>query len=185
MNNLNEDYDSIVTTITQTIRVNNNKSINLIELFVNLVNESKRITARDKKFVLYTQHDKTKPKKLSKHRVEKSQKKCPYCKKNNHKEDKCWFKHPELRSKPKEKRNNTIVTKVEKVAMPVFNTFSVKNFDITKYEELVYSNFNICEFAYHSKINRVRFILDFEATVHICCEKAYFREIISCNSIVL
>ena len=89
MNNLNENYDSIVTTITQIIRVNGDESVNLIELFANLVDKSKRITTRDKKSVLYTQHDKIKPKKLSKHRVEKSQKKCPYCKKGNHKENKC------------------------------------------------------------------------------------------------
>ena len=89
LNNLSEDYDSIVTTITQIIRVNDDKSVNLIELFANLVDESKRITACDKESVLYTQHDKTKPKKLNKHRVEKSQKKCSYCKKDNHKENKC------------------------------------------------------------------------------------------------
>ena len=184
MNNLSEDYDSIVTTITQIIRVNDNKSINLTELFANLVDESKRITTRNKKSVLYTQHDKTKPKKLGKHRVEKSQKKCPYCKKGNHKEDKCWFKHPELRPKPKEERDNTVVTEVEEVAMPVFNTPSVEDFDVAEYEELAYSSSNACEFAYHSEINRIRFILDSGATVHICCEKAYFREIIPCNSTV-
>ena len=69
--------------------------------------------------------------------------------------------------------------------MFVFNTFSVKNFDVAEYEELVYFSFNACEFAYYSKINRIRFILDFEATIHIYCEKAYFRKIIFCNSIVL
>ena len=88
MNNFNENYDFIVITITQIIRINNNKSINLIELFVNLINKSKRITTRNKKFVLYTQHNKIKFKKLNKHRVEKSQKKCFYCKKSNHKKNK-------------------------------------------------------------------------------------------------
>ena len=182
MNNLSEDYDFIVITITQIIRVNDDKSINLIELFANLVDESKRITARDKESVLYTQHDKTKFKKLGKHRVEKSQKKCPYCKKGNHKKDKCWFKHFELRPKPKENKNNTVVT--EEVAMSVFNTPSIKDFDVAKYEELAYFSFNVCEFAYHSEINRIRFILDSEATIHIYYKKAYFRKIILCNSIV-
>ena len=69
--------------------------------------------------------------------------------------------------------------------MFVFNISSVKNFDVTKYKELVYSSFNTCEFAYYSEINRIRFILDFEATIYIYCEKAYFRKIIFCNSIVL
>ena len=68
--------------------------------------------------------------------------------------------------------------------MPVFNTSSVKDFDVAEYEELIYSSLNTCEFAYYSKINRVRFILNFKATVHIYCEKAYFRKIIFCNSTV-
>ena len=83
------------------------------------------------------------------------------------------------------KKNNTIVTKVKKVAIFVFNIFSIKNFDITKYEKLVYFSFNTCKFVYYSKINRIQFILDFEATIYIYCEKAYFRKIIFCNSIVL
>ena len=68
--------------------------------------------------------------------------------------------------------------------MPVFNTLSIKNFDVAKYEELAYSSSNTCEFVYHSKINRIRFILNSKATIYIYCEKVYFREIIPCNSIV-
>ena len=68
--------------------------------------------------------------------------------------------------------------------MSIFNTPSIENFDVAKYEELACFSFNTCEFVYYSEINRIRFILDFEATVHIYCEKAYFREIIFCNSIV-
>ena len=59
------------------------------------------------------------------------------------------------------------------------------NFDVAEYNDLVYSISNTnCEFAYHIKINRLRFILDFDATIHICCEKSYFRKIKPCNSIV-
>ena len=81
-------------------------------------------------------------------------------------------------------KKNTIVTKIKKVAIPVFNTPSIKNFDVAKYKKLVYSNLNACKFAYHSKINRIRFILNFKATIYIYYKKAYFRKIISCNSIV-
>ena len=91
LNNLSDNYDLIVTTITQIIRVNKNKSINLIELFVNLVDESKRIIIRDKESVLYIHDNKIKLNKLNKHRVEKSKnnKKCFYCKKSNYTEIKC------------------------------------------------------------------------------------------------
>ena len=71
--------------------------------------------------------------------------------------------------------------------MLVFNTLNViKDFDVTKYkyEELIYSSSNTCKFAYYFEINRIWFILNFGATIYICCEKAYFREIIPCNSTV-
>ena len=73
--------------------------------------------------------------------------------------------------------------------MSVINTFininEELNFDVTEYNNLIYSTSNAnCEFAYHIEINRLRFILDFDATIHICCEKSYFREIKPCNSTV-
>ena len=89
LDNLIEEYnDFVVIIITQIIRVNDDKTLNLIQLFVNLMNESKRITTRNNESVLYIQRN-NKSSKLSKHRVEKSQKKCSFCKKNNHKTEKC------------------------------------------------------------------------------------------------
>ena len=80
LDNLIEKYNDFVTIITQIIKVNNDKTLNLTQLFVNLMNESKRIITRDNESVLYIQRN-NKFDKLSKHRVEKSQKKCPFCKK--------------------------------------------------------------------------------------------------------
>ena len=151
------------------------------------MNENKRITIRNNEFVLYVQKN-NKFNKLNKYRVEKSQKKCSFCKKDNHKTEKCWFKHSKLRFKFK--KNKTFVITEKKIAMSVINTFininKKLNFDVIEYNNLVYSTSNAnCEFAYHIKINRLRFILNFDATIHICCEKSYFREIKSCNNIVL
>ena len=184
--NLTEEYEGFVTTITQTMRVNGDKALNLAQLFANLVDESKRITIRDNESVLYVQKN-NKPNKLGKYRVEKTQKKCPFCKKGNHKAEKCWFKHPELRPKPKE--DKTPVITEEEIAMPVIKTSTSideeLDFDVAEYNDLAYSTPNAnCEFAYHIEINRLRFILDSGATIHICCEKSYFREIKPCNSTV-
>ena len=47
LDNLIEKYNDFVTIIIQIIRVNDDKTFNLIQLFVNLMNESKRIITRD------------------------------------------------------------------------------------------------------------------------------------------
>ena len=72
--NLIEEYDDIVTTIIQTIKVNDDKVLNLKELFVNLVDESKRVITRDKETALYIKHDKKRSKlqHMSEYKVEKS-----------------------------------------------------------------------------------------------------------------
>ena len=71
IDNLIEEYEGFVTTITQIMRVNGDKALNLIQLFVNLVDESKRITIRDNESVLYVQKN-NKSNKLNKYRVEKT-----------------------------------------------------------------------------------------------------------------
>ena len=191
--NLIEEYDDIVTTIIQTIRVNGDKALNLKELFVNLIDESKRVITRNKKTALYIKHDKKRNKSqhMSEYRIKKpitniTQGKCSYCKRDKHAKNKCWFKHSELRFKLKEKKSeNTNI--VEKIAMFVFDSF-VNSLDISKkYTRLTYSKFkneSESEFAYCSILNRFQFILNSKVTIHICCEKFYFREIKSCNSTV-
>ena len=137
LDNLIEEYNGFVTIITQTIRVNDDKTLNLTQLFVNLINENKRITTRDNEFVLYIQRN-NKSNKLSKHRVEKSQKKCSFCKKNNHKAEKCWFKYPKLRFKPK-KDKTPVITEVKEIAIFVINTYTTSvneklDFDVAEYD---------------------------------------------------
>ena len=137
LDNLIEKYSDFVTTITQIIKINNDKTFNLTQLFVNLMNENKRITTRNNKFVLYIQRN-NKLNKLNKHRVEKSQKKCFFCKKSNHKTEKCWFKYSKLRFKFK-KNKTLVITKMKKIAMLVINTYIINvneklNFDVTEYD---------------------------------------------------
>ena len=66
-------------------------------------------------------------------------------------------------------------------AMPVFDSF-VNPLDIAEeYNPFAYSEFK-SEFVYCSILNRFQFILDSDITIHIYCEKSYFREIKPCNN---
>jgi len=47
LNNLSPNYETLITTITQSIRVNSSDSIKLEELFSNLIDESKRLKHKD------------------------------------------------------------------------------------------------------------------------------------------
>ena len=49
LNNLSDNYETLITTITQAIRVNGSDSLKLDELFANLIDESKRVKSRSKK----------------------------------------------------------------------------------------------------------------------------------------
>ena len=103
-------------------------------------------------------------------------------KKNKHAKNKCWFKHSELRFKFKKKKNEAINI-VKKITMFIFD-FSINSLNIAKkYNSLIYFEFKN-EFAYCSILNQFQFILNSKITIHICCEKFYFREIKLCNNTI-
>ena len=43
LNNLTNQYETLITTITQSIRVNKSNSMKLQKLFANLINKSKKL----------------------------------------------------------------------------------------------------------------------------------------------
>ena len=146
LGNLIEKYNEFVTTITQTIKVNDDKTLNLTQLFVNLVDESKRVSTRDEETALYIKHDKKRDKiqHMNEYRVEKlnintvSKQKCSFCKKSNHKEKKCWIKHSKLRFKFKENKTS-VITEMKEIAMFVINTYTTNvneklDFDVAEYD---------------------------------------------------
>ena len=144
LDNLIEEYQNFVTIITQTIRVNDDKALNLTQLFVNLIDESKRVSTRDEETALYIKHDKKRDKiqHMNEYRVEKlntaDKQKCSFCKKDNHKTKKCWFKYSKLRFKFK-KNKTSVITKMKEIAMSVINTYTTSvnkklNFDVTEYD---------------------------------------------------
>ncbi|KAI9686313.1 MAG: hypothetical protein M1812_008598, partial [Candelaria pacifica] len=137
LNNLTPQYETLITTITQSIRVNGSKSISLSELFANLIDESKRVKYRDSendKTALFTSaknryKDYQKGNKVEKPKRQKET--CSYCKRGVHHIDKCWFKHPELRPSTKPKKDSSPEeSEVEKDAEMAMMVHSSNSFDI-------------------------------------------------------
>jgi hypothetical protein len=125
LNNLNKDYEYIVAIITQSLR--SSDLINLDSIFSQILDESRRIKSikegsipsiptsnptsnsssnsssnKDVEMSLNTQ---------SKSKANKG-KKCSYCNKIGHTEDKCFKKHPNLKLNKNNSRpsNNTVET---------------------------------------------------------------------------
>ena len=121
----------------------------MIQLFVNLMNKSKRITIRNNQFVLYVQKY-NKFNKLNKYRIEKSQKNVFFAKKAIIKRKNVDLN---IRNYVLNSKRIKLLLLQKKIAMFVINT-SINineklNFDVTEYNNLIYliSNAN-CEFAY-------------------------------------
>ena len=198
LNNLSSNYETLITTITQSIRVNGADSFKLEELFSNLIDESKRLKSKDSDAIaLFTKTKKAKEykpynqNKVQKHSKNKSELKCEHCHKKGHKIDKCWVKNPHLHPKKKEKEDIN-----EEIAMTTchYNTSTEKelDFDVASFNEesFTYSSVSmplsdthcrqitaINKDVYSTLLNKTSWILDSGATTHICCEKSLFKEI--------
>ena len=88
LSNLGPEWENTVAIISQSYRTHEGPEIDLVALFGQLVDESRRRQARDPsdEMVMATQ---AKPSKA----------KCPHCKKGGHPPEKCWFKNLHLRSR--------------------------------------------------------------------------------------
>ena len=189
LNNLSSEYETLITTITQSIRVNGSDDLRLDSLFANLIDESKRLTSRNGDSVaLYANTKGKKPKNtgniMGNHRITKPKgPKCPHCKKTGHKIEKCWFAHPELRPKPKPKQASG-EEQVEQAmtALHVNNEIDDLDFDVAPsyVTELNYPETHHVMYA----LNRTQFILDSGATTHICCESSYFTNLKDTSAMV-
>ena len=82
LNNLSEAYESFVSITIQSLRTQT--ALSLETLFSSLIDESKRLDSKDSNQTLLS-NSKT---------SNKNKKKCSFCEKTGHKEDKCWKKDP-------------------------------------------------------------------------------------------
>jgi hypothetical protein len=154
LNNLTPEYENTVAIISQSYRTETG-DIDLITLFSQLVDESRRIRAREPtEMALNTQNQRAKTNTVKSYRPNKSN--CLYCKKPGHTEVKCWAKNPNLRPK----------------ALP----FNDKSFNQNPELSLICDDQALLSIGSEST-----WILDSAATSHICAYKDQFLSLIPCE----
>jgi len=167
LNNLNKDYEYIVTIITQSIRLSS--SVDLEAIIVQLLDESRRLNSirsnknyypsntsidNSKKSSHYSNDVEmsmqTNSNKNTKNRINRPIIKCNYCNKKGHIESKCFEKYPNL------KRDKVVNT-------------SSNNLE-DKEEQILASSTK-------SINSNIDFILDSGATIHTCYIKDLFIDL--------
>ena len=88
LNNLTPEYENFTSIITQNLRVSS--TIDLEQLYANLIDESRRLEAKEDNYSLLTKRRTTIIKKNTKGNFIK---KCTYCSKLGHLEDTCFKKY--------------------------------------------------------------------------------------------
>ena len=88
LNNLSPEYENTVAIISQSFRTTTTTDIDIVQLFSQLIDESRRLKAKEPHETAMATD--TKP---------KSDKNCTHCHRKGHSIAKCWKKHPELRPK--------------------------------------------------------------------------------------
>jgi gag-polypeptide of LTR copia-type len=102
LNNLTSDYENTVAIISQSYRTHTG-DINLIELFSQLVDESRRISARESTEMAFTAANK--PPTVKQNGVKKNNdKECSFCHRKGHTQETCFTKDPSLRKKQGNKK---------------------------------------------------------------------------------
>ena len=153
LSNLTPDYESTVAIISQTIRTAG-ETIDLLALFGNLIDESRRLKYRDNDT------------EMALPLRDKPKNKCSFCSKIGHTEQKCWLKHPELKSKnrlskpKKDKQSNKETDNDQELALVLRLTGS--------------------QTGSQSEQPNIWY-LDSGATRHICSNKNLFTGIETCN----
>ena len=104
LNNVTEDDESLVTNLTQ-----GSQSVNET-LFANLLDESKRLAAKEHAEVLFTKggkHNKS-------NKINKEKRFCTHCKLTSLNTEACYFKHPERAPKSWQNKAKALEKELEK-----------------------------------------------------------------------
>ena len=149
LNNLTPEYENFTSIITQNLRVNN--TIDLEQLYANLLDESRRLGSKEDNYSLITKG------KIAKSTLNKTSKRCTYCKRTGHLEDTCFKKDP---SKRKDYKSNTPYPTIKDEV-----TLATTALPTTKLSAITGN-----------------WVLDSGATSHICYNKAYFKDLRQSNT---
>jgi hypothetical protein len=154
LNNLTADYENTVAMISQSIRTSQSQ-VDLDQLFAQLVDESRRLKSKeDKEMALNSKTYSGGPN--SKDGPRKTKRTCNHCKKSGHIEEKCWIKHPAL--KTQKESNKDKESQPEEVAL------------ISQTEAALHTEDPTSE-------DTIDWILDSGATSHICSDKRLFTSL--------
>ena len=149
LNNLTSDYENTVAIISQSFRTTTT-DIDIIQLFSQLIDEARRLKAKE-------------PQEMA--MASETKRKCAYCHKEGHSIEKCWKKHPNLRPKsnrPKDKpKDNTKDDKKESSETTLITEDKDEEWALSISEK-------------HSKST---WLLDSGTTRHICAYKDLFTEL--------
>ncbi|KAL6154143.1 hypothetical protein ACJBU6_07428 [Exserohilum turcicum] len=181
LNNLNSDFDYLVTAITQDLR--SNKAVDLDLICSQILDESRRHkaiknsssslhrnsssnSADQKSYRHYhrssassqTPQSRDVEMTLATQKSNKSPKQCSYCHKNGHQIDQCWTKDPSKRPNRSTQKTESALSTVVSVDQ---NAADIKTALSTQ------------------STNTIEWILDSAASAHICFDRELFRNLTS------
>jgi hypothetical protein len=152
LNNLTREYEHTVAIITQNLRTNSDKEVELNAIFSYLIDEARRLKSLEPQEMAMSTNTKNTQKKP----------KCSYCKKPGHTPEKCWKKNPHL--KPKKAKNSEKPQEQPEQAL-----ITQEKGQLAKNEEFALLTTDVYD--------QNTWILDSGTSKHICAYKALFSDL--------
>jgi hypothetical protein len=152
LNNLTHEYEHTVAIITQSLRTNGDKEVELNAIFSYLIDEARRLKSLEPHEMAMSTNT---------NRSAQNKPKCSFCKRPGHTPEKCWKKNPHLR--PNQPKSSQKADKQSETTL------------ITQEKgQLVNEEFALSTVDLHDQNT---WILDSGATRHICAYKALFSDL--------
>lgn len=166
LNNLTPEYEHTVAIISQAFRQNVDREIDLDVLFSQLLDETRRLTS--------TRGSTGDALAFPSYSESKGELVCSYCGLNNHKVEKCFKKHPEIKKKGYKPKPNKL-DKAKKPKGQGDNSVSLNS--TTKPEETTAITPSFSKEIALFANNSTTWILDSGASRHICSNRALFQSL--------
>ena len=180
LNNLTSPYEGFVTMVTQSYRTNSS-TINLENLFLNLMDESRRQVSKDKDIALVTRSQRPRNRPNQTNGIQKN-KYCRKCRTTTHFTKDCFYLFPEKAPKGfKTKQHYEPKNQEQQDALVSINTSDATSnpsneeddfdidLDLMDTDQVLITNKT-------PQLNQIRanFVLDLGATKHVITKKEYF-----------